>query len=246
MSKLASLREWFDIGEAAEYLSIAFGEDVSEADIYRLVIDKRLTISLRFVNSARGRYGEVMTRKLAGSGPGPFDVCFLGEVLAFKADMSAEPEYLEGIYDIEMVATGAELVEHQFQSKSNGPDKSIEHIGGTYVRDDESRLIQLRQYVDWIPDVIPEPSSNDNPEFFPPGAEYVIRMSNLRKLVQSLETPALKKSASGETNTRRTLTYSDRSPVPFATTRFSSSRDRSSHCTCNRADWGNDYRRHDP
>ncbi|MHC8321234.1 hypothetical protein ACYZT4_11120 [Pseudomonas sp. GB2N2] len=55
MSKLRKLREWLTIDEAAKQLSISLREEVNEADILRLALDDHLTLSVYFVNHARGR-----------------------------------------------------------------------------------------------------------------------------------------------------------------------------------------------
>ncbi|WP_434772579.1 hypothetical protein [Pseudomonas entomophila] len=55
MSKILKLREWLTVEEAARRLSISCREDVSEADLLRLALDGHLTLSVHFVNHARGR-----------------------------------------------------------------------------------------------------------------------------------------------------------------------------------------------
>lgn len=59
MSKLLKLREWLTVDETARQLSISVGEEVSEADILRLVLDDHLTLSVYFVNHARGRRARI-------------------------------------------------------------------------------------------------------------------------------------------------------------------------------------------
>ena len=55
MSKLFQLKEWLNISEAARHLSIVFREQVAEADVLRLALDRQLTLSVNFVNHrARG------------------------------------------------------------------------------------------------------------------------------------------------------------------------------------------------
>jgi hypothetical protein len=61
MSKLFNLKEWLTIPEAARHLSIVFGEDVTEADVLRLALDRRLRLSVYFVNHAKARCGKVVT-----------------------------------------------------------------------------------------------------------------------------------------------------------------------------------------
>ncbi|MHB8165291.1 MAG: hypothetical protein ACYDDT_00710 [Sulfuricella sp.] len=60
MSKLFKLKEWLTVPDAAKHLSIAFGEVVSEADVLRLALDKRLKLSVNFVNGTTAEGGKVV------------------------------------------------------------------------------------------------------------------------------------------------------------------------------------------
>jgi len=59
MSKLLKLKDWVTVKDAAKHLSISFGEDVSEVDVLRLGLDRRLTLSVNFVNTTKGCPGTV-------------------------------------------------------------------------------------------------------------------------------------------------------------------------------------------
>jgi hypothetical protein len=56
LNKLFELAKWVTVADAARYLSIAFGEDVAEADVLKLALDEHLKISVRFVNGVSARY----------------------------------------------------------------------------------------------------------------------------------------------------------------------------------------------
>lgn len=60
MSKLLKLKEWLTVADAARHLSIAFGEDVTEADVLRLALDGRLRLSVYFVNHANAVCGKIV------------------------------------------------------------------------------------------------------------------------------------------------------------------------------------------
>lgn len=60
MSKLFKLKEWLIMPDAAKHLSIAFGEEVTEADVLRLALDGHLKLSVNFVNHAQVRCGKVV------------------------------------------------------------------------------------------------------------------------------------------------------------------------------------------
>lgn len=61
ISKLFKLKEWLTVPEAARHLSILFDEDVSEADVLRLALDKHIKLSVYFVNHARAKCGKVVS-----------------------------------------------------------------------------------------------------------------------------------------------------------------------------------------
>lgn len=60
MSKLFKLKEWLTVPDAAKHLSIAFGEEVSEADVLRLALAGHLKLSVNFVNHTQAKRGKVV------------------------------------------------------------------------------------------------------------------------------------------------------------------------------------------
>ncbi len=68
-SKLFNLKEWLTLDDAAKHLSIVFGEEVTRADVLRLALDKRLTLSVNFVNHALARKGKVTPIEQTGLFP---------------------------------------------------------------------------------------------------------------------------------------------------------------------------------
>jgi len=60
---LFNLKEWLTVDDAAKHLSIAFGEEVTNADIFRLALDNRLKLSVRFVNGAQARRGQLVPQE---------------------------------------------------------------------------------------------------------------------------------------------------------------------------------------
>src|ERR1700722_180618 len=59
LPKLFSFKEWLTLDDAAKHLSVLFGEEVTRADILRLALDERLTLSVDFVNHANARKGKL-------------------------------------------------------------------------------------------------------------------------------------------------------------------------------------------
>lgn len=63
MKKLAKLKEWLTIDDAAKFLSISLAEDVERKDVLQLGLDGHLTLSVYFVNHARARFATDMEAK---------------------------------------------------------------------------------------------------------------------------------------------------------------------------------------
>ncbi|MGY6272412.1 hypothetical protein ACXIUT_22220 [Achromobacter denitrificans] len=51
MSKLFTLKQWVTLADAAKYLSVSFGEHVTEADVIQLALDGHLRLSIRLLSS---------------------------------------------------------------------------------------------------------------------------------------------------------------------------------------------------
>ncbi|KGD95262.1 MULTISPECIES: hypothetical protein [Achromobacter] len=51
MSKLFTLKQWVTLADAAKYLSVSFGEHVTEADVIQLALDGHLRLSIRLLAS---------------------------------------------------------------------------------------------------------------------------------------------------------------------------------------------------
>lgn len=60
MSKLFSLREWVTVPEAAKYLSVIFGEEVTEADVLRFALDRHLKLSVNFINRVNAKFAHIV------------------------------------------------------------------------------------------------------------------------------------------------------------------------------------------
>lgn len=103
-SKLFSLKEWLTLDDAAKHLSIGFGGEVTRADVLRLAIDGRLTLSVDFVNHARARKGSLVPiEKCTFSIFPTIDKSFKGESNLYRLGLSyaelsnLEPEINEAV-----------------------------------------------------------------------------------------------------------------------------------------------------
>ena len=141
MSKLFKLKKWLTVAESATYLSLAFSETVTESDIYRLVLDRHLTLSVNLVNHGYARTGrsvgiddvdfymsdnlvlasinETVDRIIKIRGEDPFHKIIssaaIGENQYFKYDVKNDFTRVGGIWDLVMVGNNSLNIEHMFQ-----------------------------------------------------------------------------------------------------------------------------------
>lgn len=156
MSKLFKLREWLTIPEAAKHLSVLFGEEVTEADVLRLVLDGYIKLSVNLVNrSVAQQYPREQK-----------DLCYRNGV--YKQQIGGTPDYLgmtkglerlhevlsarahnplfsiAGLWDLSMIGAERFDVENAYQNLTGGP--KIQHVGidGTFVEGEDGDLCQLQ------------------------------------------------------------------------------------------------------
>lgn len=158
LSKLLKLKQWLSIEDAAKRLTISAGEDVTKTDILRLAIDGHLTLSVYFVNHARGRPARIEplgTQHYCNApllfeyGP-PRYVTIRGEmlpnneeVLTYEGD-EQNPEKLEGVWDLLMLGAECLDVEHAYQQLTGGPAVELICLGGPLVASaDRSKIFQI-------------------------------------------------------------------------------------------------------
>ncbi|QOY94973.1 hypothetical protein IM543_03480 [Massilia sp. UMI-21] len=60
MGKLFKLKQWLTLPQTAQHLTIICGEQVTEADVLQLALDRKLRISVYFLNHAKARAGTVV------------------------------------------------------------------------------------------------------------------------------------------------------------------------------------------
>jgi hypothetical protein len=154
MKKLLNLKQWLTVADAARHLSILFGEDVSEADVLRLALDGHLTLSVYFVNGARGRCGPAIPAedaKVTIQEEDPDDWSHLtggqsadeGEVKVFSQwvhglilgdgrvlEYDRETVLLDGVWDLTMLGHERLEIEQRYQLFTEGPEVDMRFRDG--------------------------------------------------------------------------------------------------------------------
>lgn len=167
MSKLFKLKEWLTVPDAARHLSIAFGEEVSEADVLRLALDGHLKLSVNFVNKARARCGRVVPIEgvqyrefpldLVGSIPTVPEEAKGKPVMVLQGlniddkrvlELDSEVVSLEDVWDLPMIGAERLDIEHEYQNLTNGPAVTLINIEGAFVERTEGQMCQLQDDFD--------------------------------------------------------------------------------------------------
>ncbi|HIF9539055.1 TPA: hypothetical protein ACX6S7_003333 [Photobacterium damselae] len=152
MSKLLKLKSFFTIDEAKKYLSDSLEEPVSFSDIYRLAMDKHLTLSVRLINQAFAIKGviitgedgdlvQVQTDLVTGEVlDEPYSVC-IDDAIPIDVNkwflFDEKVHIIDGIWDLAMIGVEALEVERLYQNEVNGPDPVVADAFGIYLRQGE-------------------------------------------------------------------------------------------------------------
>jgi len=145
MSKLAQFRRWLELDSAAQYLSTVWGENVTPADVLRLGLDGKLTLSVHLVNLGYGREVDVVpVESLQWEElPNPLDPSAMiripdGEAMnatqAMKVRKTDTASKLEGVYDIPMIGAEQIQIENAYQEAVGGPPAELVRLCGAFVR----------------------------------------------------------------------------------------------------------------
>ncbi|PSV19683.1 hypothetical protein C0W44_14135 [Photobacterium leiognathi subsp. mandapamensis] len=153
MSKLFKLKKFVTIEEAAKYLSSSLEESVSLSDIYRLVIDKHLTLSVRLinpefavkgqiVNGHDGDWVQLQTDLVTGEVlDEPYSVCIndnsvpIGTNKWFMFD--EQVHVVDGVWDLAMIGMESLHIERLYQNEVNGPEPVVTKAQGIYLQQGE-------------------------------------------------------------------------------------------------------------
>lgn len=158
MGKLLHLKEWLMVADAARHLSIIFGEEVTEADVLRLALDRRLRLSAYFVNHAIGRrakwiaweeYTELveLTAELDKM-HGKEEARTVEEKRKPVLRCDDEVVTLTGVWDLPMIFNERLDIEHEYQNLTGGPSVTLQGLDGAFVEGRDGEMYQLQENYD--------------------------------------------------------------------------------------------------
>lgn len=150
MSKLFKLKSFFTLDEAIRYLSDSLEEPVSLSDIYRLAMDKHLTLSVRLINQAFAIKGQIVsgqdgdlvqlqTDLVTGEAlDEPYSVCIDDDAIPIDVNkwflFDGKVHVVDGVWDLVMIGVESLEIERLYQNEVNGPDPVVADAQGLYLK----------------------------------------------------------------------------------------------------------------
>jgi hypothetical protein len=124
MRKLFNLKEWLTISDAAKHLSLIFKEEVTEADVLRFCLDEQLNLAIYFPNKLTAKSTKIVSIKSQGFPQidGVNSNIVGDNALSTKDD---EIHYLEGLFDLPMIAGNKLAIECKYQKIIGGGELEV-------------------------------------------------------------------------------------------------------------------------
>lgn len=201
MSKLFKLKRWLTLPDATKYLSIAFSEEITEADLLRLALDRMLKLSIHLVNGAPA----VTCKKIEQhnhpngeckppNGEHPYHPQG-GAIQQFEngliLQLTTELTNIDaGIWDLPMIGDERYAIESRYQKMTGGPSMVGGALVGTFVTNTLGEYHQLFAHAILMDDAQPGDDQFKQGYLpaigFPADSVLVVRTDALRELEQSL------------------------------------------------------------
>jgi len=164
-SKLFKLKKWLTLSEASRHLTGVCGEEITEADILLLALEKHLTISVNFVNHAHVipekvvYFDEDELRKSIEQGIYPPEFKFAdmpfskdklmlarhideGKFLTREDDINVVE--IEGVWDLPMIGGEDILLRSKYHEFTGGPPVDLISIDGCFVARNDDTICELQ------------------------------------------------------------------------------------------------------
>jgi hypothetical protein len=163
-SELFKLKEWLTLKDTAQYLSVLFKEDVSEADVLRLGLDGRLKLSVNILNNEAAKPGKVVSyenvewytpEELSDGNLSHYMLSFTEDGRAMKSvridgqrylNLSEGYIYINGIWDLIMIYNVSRYLENRYQELTGGPYVANVPLRGIYLEKDGLVRQLLKSY----------------------------------------------------------------------------------------------------
>lgn len=216
MGKLFTLKKWLTLPAAAKHLSTVFEEEVTQADILRLALDKRLVLSVNFVNTAYGWPGRKVPLSEAKLSRGPtmgnitLPDCISGLWFSYSGivQFNEAVSRLKGVWDLPMLGSEQCDVKRKYQELIEGHEYDALPSDDVIVEGEAGQFWRILKRVandKLIGQPYDHPDNYQPAYSLPEDSVFVVRTDALRELEQSLNSEPKVKTKSAQTKERRTL-----------------------------------------
>jgi hypothetical protein len=204
MSKLFQLRQWLSMSQASSYLTAAFGEEVTESDIFLLGLENRLTLSVRFPDAVPGRLAaEMSTENAVKSGEACVVISKPERTTTYM--LGPTVKYYEGVFDLPMLGGEKFIVENA----SWGVDREVEYgvlnFDEIFFRTEKGRLIVLLKRNSTETVNAADTKGYSFSRELPVGWQFVIRTAALRGLLDVVAGEQMRASKDARESVERPL-----------------------------------------
>ncbi len=160
-SKLLKLKKWLTLPNVAKHLSIAYGEEVTEADILRWGLDGHLKLSVYFKDTVYGTKGylkentelcEVLLARGPIQEPVLRAIALINESFSKYVFVESEEERVEpiseGVFDLPMIGGERKYIEREWQELIDGPKENSKCLEEVIIEDDKGNVYALKEVFD--------------------------------------------------------------------------------------------------
>ncbi|USX15022.1 hypothetical protein NHH88_04280 [Oxalobacteraceae bacterium OTU3CAMAD1] len=139
MKKLSAFKEFVSIQEAANNLSLAMNETVTESDVYRLALDGYLKLSAYLVNDTPAIEGQFVDLDEGQSQHLPPDLVLDERYFCVRKSVRT----IRGIWDLPLIGNEKFDIEHKYQTLTSGPHVTLISRIGALVEAPDGKIFQL-------------------------------------------------------------------------------------------------------
>jgi hypothetical protein len=192
-ARLFNLKEWLTIEETAQYLDSFIEEDVNEAMVYRLALDKLLRLSVSFSKIVVARKVQIVSMEEAKQRTMPYPVLpgdseeHVGKQIKIPEGIpiggnkcleeDEELTIIDGIWELPMIGAERTHVENIYHELINGSKVSRLHFLGSFVTKDDN----LYQLQDWHNLDVHESDNLDQTEGLPESLALMSIIKNVER-----------------------------------------------------------------
>ena len=195
-SKLTELRAWLTVVDAAQYLTRALNEEVTEANIFQFAVERRLTLSARFLDAVRAIELMEKTWQRIEGGDRDFDLIEARNVLPFE--LPSTIELPDGVYDLPMIGLERFDVEHEYQKRTGGPEVTAPRMSrptdGPFVKSCTTGSVFWLYCFEFPDGIFKGFEPYRSGRYMPPDTVFIVRPAALKEFVSGMQTVVSGKS----------------------------------------------------